>query len=108
VNAPELRTRFDLEHITTLNELVHAVERVKVPEPIEIPDWATTPESIECIGDEQRTPEELIAIGLKWQVLAGKLHDLLHEIAGPSAIGDVANVIQALHARARQMHANRS
>lgn len=94
MNAQDLRSRLDLEHITALNELVHAVERVKLPEPIEIPD--PDPDSIECIGKETRTHEELIAVGLEWQVLAGKLHDLLSELGN----GDTGEVIRDLQARA--------
>lgn len=98
--AEQLRAHLDRLHVSALNELIHAVERLEVPALPDVPDWDKSPASIECIGAETRTPEELIAIGLEWQVLAGKLHDLLVEATEPDAWGDFENVIKDLHDRA--------
>ncbi len=93
------------DSIRDLNRLVFAAEALEAPDLPDVPDWEKSPESLDCIGDETRTPEQLLAIGREWQELAVKLHDLLEEATAPDAWGDVENVIAGVRAKAKAARA---
>lgn len=90
------------ECMRDLNRLVFAAEDIDTPAMPDVPDWNKSPESLDCIGDETRTPEQLLAIGREWQELACKLHGLLEEATAPDAWGDLDNVLADLRAKAKQ------
>ncbi len=88
--------------VRDLNRLVFAAEALETPELPDVPDWEKeSPANLECYGDETRTAEELQAIGLQWQEVACKLHDLLLAVTAPDAWGDMMNVVAGLHAKAK-------
>jgi len=102
VSAAALRSQFFEENMRALNRLVFAAEAVETPQLPDVPSWDKSPDSLDCVGEETRTPEELIAIGREWQELACKLHDLLQEATAPDAWGDLENVLGALRAKAKE------
>jgi hypothetical protein len=94
----QLRTAFFEEHLRDLNRLVFAAEALEVPDVPEVPNWEReSPDNLECLGEETRTPEELQAIGLQWQAFACKLHDILTEVG----VTDFPEVVADLHAKAK-------
>lgn len=97
--AHDLRARFDEAHVVAINELIHAADRLTVPELPEIPDWKDSPESFEL--DRVLTLEESYELGLKWQVLAGKLQQILEELSFDDFENELAGLQQKAE-RARE------
>ena len=86
--------------VRDLGRLVFAAEALEAPQLPDVPSWEKeSPDSFEL--DRELTLEEARELGLKWQVLAGKLHDLLEEATGPENWGDFENLVSALHAKAK-------
>jgi hypothetical protein len=102
--AAQLRTSFFEENLRDLNRVVFAAEALEAPKLPDVPDWEeASPDSFEL--DKELTLEEAKELGLKWQVLAGKLHDLLIEATAPDAWGDVENVVAGLRDKAKAARA---
>lgn len=98
--AAQLCTSFFEENLRDLNRLVFAAEALEATKLPEIPSWEReSPDSFEL--DRELTLEEARDLGLKWQVLAVKLDDLLEEATAPDAWGDVENAIEGLRAKAK-------
>ena len=94
--AAELRTRFFEENLRDLNRLVFAAEALEAPAMPDVPSWEReSPDSFEL--DRELTLEEARELGLKWQVLAGKLHDMLSELT----LEDHANELAGLRDKAK-------
>lgn len=102
MNRAELACYFNEEHLRALNRLVFATEDLDAPEMPDVPSWDNSPDSLDCVGDETRTPEEMIAIGREWQELAVKLHDLLEAATAPDAWGDLENVLADVRSKAKE------
>jgi hypothetical protein len=98
-DADALRLRAFYEHRAALNELVHAVERLEVPDAPHYPSWSTSPAGFE-VG-EKRTLEEAEALGLEWQDHASKLDDALQEV-GFDDLENALSGVKALAAQARE------
>lgn len=99
-DAAKLRTAFFEENLRDLNRLVFAAEALEPPELPDVPNWEReSPDSFEL--DRELTLEEARELGLKWQVLAVKLHDLLEEVTAPDAWGDVENAVADVRGKAK-------
>ncbi len=102
--AAQLRTSFFEENLRDLNRLVFAAEALEAPKLPDVPNWEReSPDSFEL--DRELTLEEARELGLKWQELAVKLHDLLEEATAPDAWGDIENTIEELRAKAKAARA---
>lgn len=94
--AAQLRTAFFEEHLRDLNRLVFAAEALEVPELPDVPSWEReSPQGVETL--DSTDPEELRKLALEWQVLAGKLHDMLTELS----LDDLENEISELRSKAK-------
>lgn len=102
--AAQLRTSFFEENLRDLNRLVFAAEALEAHELPDAPDWEReSPDSFEL--DRELTLEEARELGLKWQVLAVKLHDLLELATGAGEWGDLGNLVSDIHAKAKAARA---
>lgn len=79
-DAAQLRTAFFEENLRDLNRLVFAAEALEAPAMPDVPNWEReSPESFEL--DRELTLGQACELGLAWQELAVKLHDMLTELA---------------------------
>ncbi len=76
----QLRSGFFDEQLRALKALTDLAEQHTAQQAPDVPDWENSPESLECIGDEKRTPEEMSTCALAWQALAVKLNDILEDV----------------------------
>lgn len=84
-----LLERFTRGHVDAINAAVRALESFDAPF-LEVPPWKDGPPDFDG-SDKPETLEDALALGLKWQEYAEKLHDLLcQHAAHAEGLADVA------------------